>query len=204
MENKRKESYKEIFKYFKNELNLHFNEAMLDFELGLKNALKEVFQDIKLMSCWFHFAQAVTRKLQHMPASIRFRYDIKELIAKLLSLPLLPASKIYEAYQTIKKEILLTESENVTFRKFFLYFESFWLYKIGPANFSVFDLLQRTNNNSESFNKQLNDAMETKHSNMWMFLGTYFEYCLISSFNQSNKCIFRETGRFCRGKKLGF
>jgi len=35
---------------------------MLDFEVGLRNALKEAFPDIKLSGCFFHFSKALWDK----------------------------------------------------------------------------------------------------------------------------------------------
>lgn len=172
MEDKRTESYTAIFRYLRDDLNITFKDVMTDFEQGMKNALLTVFPGIKLYSCWFHYGQAICRKLQTVPKSVRFRFDVKEQVAKLIALPLLPSNKIELAYQMIKSNVITAKNNYYShFVGFFIYFESFWLRKIGVKNFSVYGLSRRTNNNSEIFNAQFNAFIGVKHPNIWVFLG---------------------------------
>jgi hypothetical protein len=173
MQNKKTSSYAAIFRFLRDNRGVVIHEAMIDFELGLKRALIETFEDIKILGCWFHYAQALVRQLQKMPDSIRFRANVKEEISKLIALPLLPHEMIEGAYGIIKNDIVNAVHNNVAlhFENFFKYFERFWLDKIGPHNFTVFGTLKRTNNSSEQFNQRLSVAMKTKHQNVWTFLG---------------------------------
>lgn len=126
MQDKKKSSYTAIFKFIRDEYKFNITDAMVDFELGLKNALLETYPDAKLRGCWFHFAQALVRQLHKMPSKIRYRPDIKDQIRKLIALPLLPDDKIKEAYHLIKNEIISRPLNNARehFKDFFVYFEN--------------------------------------------------------------------------------
>lgn len=107
MQDKKKMSYVDVFRYIRNRHQISFNEAMIDYELGMKNALMQVFTGIKMKGCWFHYGQALIRQFQKMPDGVRYRPDIKEEISKFISLPLLPANKIEPAYEMLKRNIQL-------------------------------------------------------------------------------------------------
>ena len=43
----------------------NIKSAMMDYDLALRNALKKVFNGIKLQGCWFHYCQAIySQKLE--------------------------------------------------------------------------------------------------------------------------------------------
>lgn len=173
MEKKQKSSYVAVFRYIKETFKISFDEIMTDFELGLKNAAREVFGDATLLSCWFHYCQAINRQFQKLPNSVRFSSAVKEFISKFMALPLAPPDRIAEGYFILKNEILSRHVGSFAkhFRTFFSYYESFWLDRIGPYNYTVFSIAQRTNNNNEQFNKLLNAAIKTNHPNIWKFMG---------------------------------
>lgn len=182
MQDKKKASYKSVFEFIRDDLKMEFQEIMTDFELGLKNAAREVFRDVKLISCWFHFTQALNRRFQKLPSSVRYSFDCKEFIAKFMALPLLPAALIEKAYYEIKQEIYERETNNIfsNLADFYEYFENFWLSKIGAKNFTVFSVFQRTNNNSEQMNALLAKKISTKHPNVWIFLGMIDNFFLLN------------------------
>ena len=50
------------------------------------------------------------------------------------------------------------------------YFLSYWIGEITPEVFSVFGLINRTNNLVESWHRWLNERMGTLHINTWDFI----------------------------------
>ena len=50
------------------------------------------------------------------------------------------------------------------------YFLSYWIGEITPEVFSVFGLINRTNNLVESWHRWLNERMGTSHLNHWDFI----------------------------------
>ena len=48
---------------------LKLKTLLTDFETALQNSLKLVFQDVEVKGCWFHFNQAIMRKLFNIGTS---------------------------------------------------------------------------------------------------------------------------------------
>lgn len=66
--NKQQQTYRRMLNSIKEEgekrrLSLKLEEAILDFELGAINAVKDVFPASNIKGCFFHFAQCVWRKV---------------------------------------------------------------------------------------------------------------------------------------------
>lgn len=124
--------YKEVFNYIEeNVFKLMPSSFMTDFEAGLRRAIHEHWQSIrelKLYSCWYHYCAAIRRRIRTLQLLelIADNSDARKIYRKLLSLPLLPTELIEHGYQLIKED---ARAKNLlkAFRKFFQYFESFWL-----------------------------------------------------------------------------
>ena len=70
--NKTQGGYIEVFKSFKsivtieNTKKLKVKGITTDFELGLINAVKSIFPDVKHTGCFFHYVRAITKKLKSL------------------------------------------------------------------------------------------------------------------------------------------
>ena len=63
MSNKSENIYTHLFEYIDKEIfSFKCASFMTDYETAMKNALKVIYPEIELRSCWFHFAQAVKKK----------------------------------------------------------------------------------------------------------------------------------------------
>lgn len=51
-----------------------------------------------------------------------------------------------------------------------LYFQTYWMKKVGISIFSVFDVNIRTNNSCEGFHNRFNRFMRKRKPNIWVFL----------------------------------
>lgn len=111
-----------------------------DYEKAMRNALKKLYPNMEFYSCWFHFTQACKRNaqsigLEHMLKSHKQAYM---LFMKFLHLPLLPSSKIVEAFHLLKTEALALDKEK--FSPFVNYYEKQWLKKV-KISFIYFGLI---------------------------------------------------------------
>lgn len=130
MSGKRAELYKKVFDFIEKKL-IKLNPAsfMTDFEAGMRKAINEFYPDAILNGCWYHFCAAVRRKLlsfdmhqliSNVPAA-------KSIYRKILSLPLLPAEVIMDGYNIVKQEAIAAGLDE-KFKKFYEYFEQYWLF----------------------------------------------------------------------------
>ena len=71
---------------------------MSDFERALRNAIMEVFPNVTLHGCWFHYTQAIMKNTRkHLPIAVRNEGHIKSWVMSVMPIPLLPATNIHGA-----------------------------------------------------------------------------------------------------------
>nr|XP_036225034.1 uncharacterized protein LOC118682123 [Bactrocera oleae] len=134
MNKKTKKSYEHVVNYINtNVVKLDGAVFMADFEIGLRSAIKKIFEYSKLFGCWFHYCQAVRRNIatKHKNLAEFIRQNRKASISyhKILSLPLLPETHIVNCFSIIKEEIA-TFDHLFKFESFLKYFEEQWLKKV--------------------------------------------------------------------------
>lgn len=133
MSRKTKRAYAHVFKYIRDNLiELEGASIMSDFEIAMRRALKEVFPNTKLISCWFHFTQAAKKRAMQTPQLIPYLLQSEEARAiyyKLLSLPLLPAHSILDEFKKLK--IIALANHRKYFADFINYYEKQWIKKVG-------------------------------------------------------------------------
>lgn len=134
MSRKTEKCYTHLFQTLKEIFPLHGKSVMTDFELAMRNAIRNVYPTLKMYTCWFHFCQAVKRKasqLMHLMAQLKINENIKNAYYKLLCLPLLPASEILACFQMIKSQV----ADEKVFKPFLRYFETQWIKKVNFLGF---------------------------------------------------------------------
>lgn len=98
MTGKKKDQYIQLFQYINaNIIDLKPAEMMLDFEVGLRLAIKNVFPECKLQGCFFHFGQCQQKfisKQRNLFAEIKNNPNVKRIFHKFISLALLPSGDI--------------------------------------------------------------------------------------------------------------
>jgi len=152
--------YATIFSTIKSLFHAHKYEiktkcAMLDFELGSRNAMKFVFPEIEIKDCYFHFCKSLWKKAaKSQLCEETILKDTILLIAFLKISAHIQSEERKEYFAEIKTYFL---SKSNLFSKFLKYFEDQWLDNIAiDLGSSTEDLSDRTNNVSESFNSLLN------------------------------------------------
>ncbi|ETP28509.1 hypothetical protein F442_22198 [Phytophthora nicotianae P10297] len=111
-----------------------------DFELGLVNAVRQQFAGVPIVGCRFHWKQALRRKLIDLCIPKETRKGFRSSVAAWMS-------------QVI-----------VSNRTRFGYFKRTWMGTYDPALWIVnaisetTDIVNRTNNTLERFNRDLNES----------------------------------------------
>lgn len=112
-----------------------FTHFMSDYETAMRNAIKQVIPLAVILACWFHFVQACkrfARKLQELMEFIKQGTPDgdagKALYYRLLCLPLLPASKIRNAFEGIKVQAFALNKK--AFQRFLKYMDKQWMKKV--------------------------------------------------------------------------
>lgn len=141
MESRCTKSYTQVFQYIeKNLLNLKPVTIHTDYEASLLKALRNVYPAAKLVGCWFHYCQAIRRRLGRNKGR-NFFVDLKKnsnaykIFRKLLDLPLLPAKNIAKGFSIIQDEVKEKNLGNF-FNHIYAYFKSYWIPKV--TNLKVF------------------------------------------------------------------
>ena len=62
--NEKEYTFSFIFNYLKNEFSFSPRNFMADFAMGQINAIKSIFPECKIHSCFFHFSQAVWKNFK--------------------------------------------------------------------------------------------------------------------------------------------
>lgn len=128
MTRKTKRAYVAILKFIEEHVcNLDPVSFMCDFEDALRSALREVYCISDVRGCVFHFVQACRRnakKIAGFFAGVNADSAQCDVFEKLLSLPLLPADKIVEAFEALKVE---AAGFGDAFQKYVAYMEKTWI-----------------------------------------------------------------------------
>lgn len=146
MESRCTTSYKQVFTYIELHL-LELNPEIIhsDYEAGLLKALNIIYPHSRIVGCWFHYAQALRKKLgakkgRHFFANLKANVDAHKIYKKLLDLPLLPADKISTGFAIIQKEISAKKLDK-WFSHIYAYFRNYWIPKVNCPQKKLFIFL---------------------------------------------------------------
>lgn len=138
MTNKRTELYLDVFKYIDdNVFQLQPAQFMADFEAGLRKAIQTHYPEASLYGCWYHYCASIRRRLMSL-SMYRLITDDRtgaQIYRMMLSLPLLPKERILDGFGVVKR-VAKENRLHKEFKKFFDYFEDFWM-KLVSLNYIV-------------------------------------------------------------------
>ena len=155
-----------------------------DFEQALLNAISGIFPFSKIVGCFFHWKQAIYRKL----IALKFRNE-KEIVSHSMVknsmdiLTVIPANEITtKGFAFVKdnlKEAILEENDSEKMQKFWKYFENYWMSSnkmIETWNISNYqgnkNVLRRTNNGLERYNLRLKKLFKSGTPSFAQFVNT--------------------------------
>ena len=182
MSGKSQKDYTAVFKELKKLLGgkeqINLKEVLIDFEVAVWKSLTEVFgnlkedKKLKIRGCWFHFCQAIYRKVKEFHLENDFlncentgSSQIHTMVKMLMAMALLEPNNIPMIFDHMKKDYSTSIAANTNIKKLFDYYEKQWITGyIGPAKWSCWNYECRTNNQLESWNKQIwMDGNQKKH-----------------------------------------
>ena len=224
--NKKTENYKLIFDHIKSmtikpeNLGQTFSPTLIhvDFELSQKNGILQVFPDVEILHCFFHYTQSIRRNLcvrgfkkkldYNGPESCPIFQEFFALLCGVASVQLdtpLIKEKVNEILLDYKEKIPFTRGQKAEFEMFLEYFKKFYLKDdaifphktwnmwnnilLGPENFS------RTTNVSESVHSQLNKLFTGRNcclnllKNLSQFKGNKMSESAAVTYQKVNGCI---------------
>lgn len=163
------EAYQSVLEYIhQNIIPIRGKAIIIDFEKAMRQAIKTVSPNMKILGCWFHFCQALRRKMASMNELfqlVRNDSECKNLFRQFQCLALLPEDDISEVFVRISREAL---KKSTLFSSFIDYFHDEWISVVTPKHFSVFAQDTRTTSAAENFNCKSNKAFRT-HGNFYSF-----------------------------------
>jgi len=160
LQDKKRTTYVQILRqlkdFFLNKLNIIWcpKYIMLDFENAMISAIKLELSCATIKGCYFHFTNAINKKIINLNLKGKYLKSIHiyTLISYFTSLAFLPADKIIEGFEILKRFSVEKFPETIPFCK---YFENQWMVKISPLIWTVFGSPISTNNSAEGFNNAL-------------------------------------------------
>jgi hypothetical protein len=149
---------------------------MADYEDASVLAFTEVFgNNVLVKGCWFHFSNAVIKRVQTLGLANGFRCDplVRKCVKALTCLPLLPHDKIVEALDLLIQyaaDIPAQYKDKID--SLFEYIRRRWVEytPIGVERLSVFGSSERTNNSAECFHSRFKRRVKVAHPNIFTFL----------------------------------
>ena len=165
---------------------------MSDFEVALRNALGQYFPTCQFSGCYFHFSDAVTRKVMKKQKeeyeqvytidNVYTCSPLKIWVRRLIGLAFVPADKVEEAFAYLVTQI----PEDIQIYEVLTYFQNTWVagqtvagVTLKPASFPpvlwnvrgrTLERMNRTNNPVESFHSQFKKFVKTAHPTIWAFI----------------------------------
>ncbi|XP_070504252.1 uncharacterized protein [Chironomus tepperi] len=156
--------YTEVFRFIKNVIfpvNKCFyspQTVSLDFEMAMRNAVRNIWPQINVSGCNFHFCQALRRKastIDYLFEAIERSPKHKEILMMFMRSSLLPLEMVYDGIDAIKN-VIENDSELLeSYQEFINYFNYTWINRYPPTEWCVSGQRYRTNNHVEGYNSKI-------------------------------------------------
>jgi hypothetical protein len=159
------------------EMQLDASFVHCDFEKAMINAIKEQLgKESEIAGCFFHFKQALLRKMKELGID---KNERKKGLEVMNILTVIPHDEILSKGIPYCKHVI--GASNTKWSSFWYYFERTWMRDYEPGLWSFFgknlqDIQNRTNNPLERYNRTLNNEFPNVCFN-FNFTMHKFEFC---------------------------
>ncbi|XP_013400858.1 uncharacterized protein LOC106166753 [Lingula anatina] len=153
--------------------------VVTDFEIGLQNAVQTEIPTADVRGCYFHFSQALWRKIQEIGLSNAYINNdrVKALVRKVMALGYLPLPLVRLNYNLLLQERGTRRQMRRTpaLQEFLqcvslTYVDRGATFNIPSWNVFKRGMEQRTNNIVESIHRAFSGAVQVRHHMFWNFL----------------------------------
>ena len=146
-------------------------EVMVDFERAAWRAFERVLPDVDIRGCWFHWAQAVFRKVKEIGLRQAYVHQglVRDYIRELMALPNLPANHIAPTFAELRTRC---PPGAARLDELLQYIDKTWVSSNSrpPTSWSTFQRLIRTNNDAEGWHNRLNKQAVNDHMNLYQLI----------------------------------
>ena len=167
-------------------------QYMLDFEPSLQNAVRKVFEGIKISGCYFHYVKILWQKAKKYGLCTKSEIRVTKIL--LFILKIIPYLEIDERTEIFKKIEDFYKS-NGKYEKLLKYYKKVWINNsyLNYAELTEDEYLNRTNNYLEYFHHILNSNIEVFHPKL-SFLIEKYKSLILSLYNKIKDSIINDIG----------
>ncbi|KAK0425787.1 hypothetical protein QR680_009385 [Steinernema hermaphroditum] len=182
MPNKLEESYDRILRTLINAspaISSNVRNVYIDFEKAEENAFRACIPRAHIHGCFFHFGQAIWRKLQNLQLASRYLAEThyNHRISMFIALAFCDASDVRQRFDILSNDFLSSYGDSQEHRSFLEYMETTWIGRtlriplFPPEMRNCKDVteqnLPRTNNSVESWHNAFEQALGSQHPNIF-------------------------------------
>ena len=180
-------------------IDIQPTEVMMDFEVAPRNVISSLFPDASVKCCFFHFTQAVWRKVQSLGLVVKYRDDdsFRTLVRRAAVLPLVPSGSTEDVWFWALDE---NDDLSDSVVKMNDYITETWV-EAGRSHWNHFATEgPRTTNHIEGWHSKMNKKLNNPHPNIYLFMQ------LLAQEQAANevKVIQRSAGGKTRPKKVAY
>jgi len=151
MSGRRAKDYSTIFSWLKeNYAPLNVKNIVMDFEHAVWKSVKEIFPNVHIQGCLFHWTQSLYRKIQDIGLQTFYheKKDVFLFCRKLMALPFLPAELIEKTFDEMNHPDCAPQ-----LKELLKYLDDQWIRNphFPIKNWSIFFKEFRTNNDVEGW-----------------------------------------------------
>ena len=174
--NRPKQLYLSLFQFMRDKVGMKPMMLITDFEEACRNAAREIWQNIILKGCFFHYAQALIKnaKERHLGNSYKYNMEVNAIIKAYMALAFVPIEEMSVYHDVIVNRINAINDSQLN--SFLLDFDSYFCDTWYNGKFSLNDwnqlgdVVHRSNNWAENFHSCFSKKFSHAHPNLWKFL----------------------------------
>lgn len=182
--NKRQETYVRLLNVLRDRLpEANPASILIDMEIAAKNACQAVFPNANIKACFFHFCQALYRRIQDEGRAPDYAHDLQFAlkVRKLAALAFVPPVDVIQAFEDLA--LVLHQDERAV--PICDYFEDTYIgrpaaggirrapmfgFHMWSMTLRLEEELPRTNNHVEAWHRRFETHVQRCHPNLWRFL----------------------------------
>ncbi|XP_067024035.1 uncharacterized protein [Acropora muricata] len=177
MSGRKKKDYRKVLKSILELLPVahEVRQITIDFERAMWSVLRQLFPDVRIKGCVFHWTQALWRKIQELGLQYQYNHDRGTYLylRKFMALPFLPEDNIQPMFEQLRPE-----ATTDPLKQFVNYVSETWISSNTwpPSSWSVYMMAIRSNNDVEGWHNGLHRRASGRwHMPFYLLIGLLHE-----------------------------